>query len=233
MRSWMARRQWIAPLHFDGEAGGDAGTGAADAAAGGGSGAAASGSGATGSGEGQGEQAQPGPVPYARFAQINEENRRLKAEQEERRQAELKAKGEHETLAKEEGAKREAAEARALRIGRRAAFVAAAVGTVVDVEAAATLAISGGMLDTLELDDEGVVTKGDPAKIVDALIAKHAFLKAEEKSRRTGAPLGGAGTNPVDPDKMTSQEQLRAGVDREIAQLPDHRRGVAGAGTGR
>lgn len=204
-----------------GDAGSTSGTASGGAAAAGSSAAPGTGDVSTGSGDGQ-----PGPVPYARFQEVNAELQRRKTADADRERKDLEAKGEHEKLARTEREGREIAEAKALRIGRRAAFVSAAAGKVADVNAAATLAIADGMLEGIELDDDGNVTKGDTGKLIDKVLERYPFLKAAAANRATGAPLGGAGANPQDAEKMTPDERLRAGVAESMRALPAARQGV-------
>jgi len=163
--------------------------------------------------------AQPAPpnpspeqtVPYARFEEVARENRALKAAEEARQTEEEKRQGNFEKLSEKEKAAREAAEERALRFARRAGFVSQATGKVVDVDAAYTLAQAQGMLDEVEIDDEGNVK--DPPKIdgvITELLKRHEFLKVIASRKDFGDHKGGQSPSGGDRPK-TAIEMLQAG----------------------
>jgi hypothetical protein len=154
-------------------------------------------------------------IPRTRLDEVSEENRRLKKAEEDRVAAEAQRKGDFETLSKTEKEKREAAEAKALRIARRGTFIARAAGKVVDAEAAYVLALAAGLLDDIEVDDEGNAVK--PAKVdsaVEEIVKRNEFLKPTSgpNPRSFGEPKGGTEPNPgLDPSKMDARDMLREG----------------------
>lgn len=159
-------------------------------------------------------------VPYARFKEVNDELQARKRADEERETAEATKRGEHEKVAQAEKAKREEAEAKALRVARRAAFVAGASGKVSDIEAAYKLALADGDLDKVEVDDDGMPkdAKAVEQAITD-LTKRYEFLKVDSRSfggDRGGQQPGGGG--PSDP--KTAQDMLATGY----AAIGDPRR---------
>lgn len=152
-----------------------------------------------------------GWIPRERFDQVNSEYARLKKAEDDRVAKEAKERGDFEALHKQEQEKTAAAEAKAVRIARRGAFVARAAGKVSDADAAYKLAEADGMLSELEVDDDG---NADPKKvdaIVDKLIEKYEFLKGTGNTRTFGDPAGGNGGAPPDTSKMDARDMLRAG----------------------
>lgn len=143
---------------------------------------------------------------------MNSEYSRLKKAEEDRVEADAKKRGDFEALNAQEKAKTAAAEERAAKIARRAAFISKAVDKVADAEAAFKLALADGMLNDLEVDDDG--NAKDPKaieKVVDELVKRYEFLKSTGNSRSFGDPTGGNGGAPIDTSKMTGQDMLRAG----------------------
>lgn len=142
---------------------------------------------------------------------MNTELAALRKEKEDRERDELTAKGEHEKVAEQEKAKRLEAEAKALGIARRAAFIGAAAGKVSDAEAAYKLAVADGMLNDLDVDDDGNA-KDDkaPAKLVDEIVKKYEFLKPTG-SRSFGRENGGRdGGEPNLGPNATASDMLKA-----------------------
>lgn len=166
-------------------------------------------------------------IPRQRFDEVIEANRRYE-EAERKRQAdeaqkatdEAAKRGEFDTArqkleddVKAEKEKTKAESERATRIARRAAFISVASQKVADASAAYKLALADGMLDKLEVDDEG--EPNDP-KAVEAIVAelvkKYEFLKGGS-GRNFGTPTDGSpnGGQPVDRSKMSAQDMLTAG----------------------
>lgn len=241
MRRLIPAMLW--PLFFAGGTGGDAGA-AGGSGEGGGAGAGSGGTGgSTSSGDGgdkgkttsgSGGDSEP-MIPKSRFDEVNREYQRMKAAEERRIADDLKAKGEHEKLAEQERAGREKAQSAMKSLARRTAFVEAAAGRVSNVQTAVKLALVDGMLDELEVDDDGQITKGDASKIVEKMLAdeQYAFLKPDaQRSRKTGEATSGAGGNPIDMSKLTSEQKINLGLQQGIAQLPAHRQGEFGRSGG-
>lgn len=217
MRRRCDRSFGLGPLFFFEGTGGAPGGGAPDAGAAGGTagggtpppaqGTPPAGPPATGNGEDR-----SGYIPRDRFDQVNGELAALRKEKEERERADLEAKGEHQKLAEAEKAKREAAEARAVNIARRAAFVAAASGKVADPEAAYKLAAADGLLNDLDVDDDGNAKDAKrPGQIVDEIVKRYEFLKVKNSGGSFGDDRSGAGGAPQDVSKMTARDLLAAG----------------------
>ncbi len=169
-----------------------------------------------GGGAPAGEPDRSGFIPRERFDEVNRELQARRTADEKRERDEAEKKGEFEKLAAKEREAREAAETRATGIARRASFVAAASGKVNNVEAAYKLAAADGDLKDLDVDDEGVAK--DPKavdKIVDELVKRYDFLKADTKGTRSfGEPAGGNGSGTpagFDPSKASGRELLSAG----------------------
>lgn len=164
-----------------------------------------------------GEPDRSGWIPRDRFDEVNRELQARKKADEERERAEAEKKGEFEKVAAAEREKREAAEKRAIGIARRAAFIAAASGKVADPEAAYKLAAADGLLNDLDVDDEGNAKDAKAAPgIVESLIKKYEFLKPNGTSRSFGEPAGGNGSGPnFDPSKASARELLAAGYATE------------------
>lgn len=158
-----------------------------------------------------------GWIPRERFSEVNTELQRLRKAEEDRIAAEATKKGEFEKLHEAEKSKREAAEARATRIGQRAAFIAAASGKVADPEAAYKLAAADGLLSDLDVDDEGNAKDAKkPGAIVDEIVKRYEFLKATKNDGSFGGDrsgAGGAGNPGFDPNKASASELLRYGVE--------------------
>lgn len=197
------------PLCFDGDNGGapgDGGTPPADGGTGGGGGTPPA-------GNAGGQDDRSGWIPRQRFDEVNSRLQAYEREKQEREAEDLRKKGEHEQLANREKAAREAAEAKALRVARRASFIGAAAGKVADPEAAYKLAAADGLLDDLDVDDDGNAKDAKkPAGIVDELLKRYTFLKSDKSTRDFGEPRNGAsGSEPGDPSKMSAQELLRSG----------------------
>lgn len=152
-----------------------------------------------------------GWIPRDRFDSVNSEYQKLKTAEEARQAKEAKDRGDFETLHKQEQEKTAAAEAKAVRIARRGAFVARAAGKVADADAAFKLADADGMLSDLEVDDEGNADPKKVDKIVDTLVEKYEFLKGTGNTRSFGDPAGGNGGTPPDTSKMDARDMLRAG----------------------
>jgi hypothetical protein len=154
-------------------------------------------------------------IPRARFDEVNNKLGELTKADEDRQRADAEKKGEFQKLAETEKAKREQAETRALSIARRASFIGVAAGKVADPEAAFKLASADGMLDDLDVNDDG--SPKDPKaveKIVTDLVARYAFLKADKSTRSFGDDRSGAGapgTPGFDPSKASGRELLSAG----------------------
>lgn len=208
MRRRCDRHYGLGPLFFDGEAGAPpAATGEA-----GGSGAPA-------------PAAPPAPpalpaadnregfIPRERFDEVNGELQKLRQAEEERQRKDLEQKGEHQKLAEQEKARREAAEARAVGIARRAAFIAAAAGKVADPEAAYKLANADGLLNDLDVDDDGNAKDSKaPEKLVDEVVKRYEFLKAQNGTGRGyGGDRSGAGGAPELPPNATARDMISAG----------------------
>jgi hypothetical protein len=156
-----------------------------------------------------GEPDRSGWIPRDRFDQVNAEREALRKEKESREQADLTAKGEHEKVAANEKAKREEAEARALKVARRAAFIAKGSGAFSDVEAAYKLAAMDGDLDKIEVTDDG---EPKDAKAVEAIVTdlgkRYEFLKIDKRS--FGGPSDGQRAQNGGHDPKTADEMLRA-----------------------
>jgi hypothetical protein len=212
------------PVYFypegEGAAGGDAGAGT-----GGGGGTPpppAAGNGAAGApapaaGTQQPPSAGDQAVPYARFKEVNDELQARRKADEEREAEEAKKKGEYEKLAESEKTKRETAELRALRAERRLAFVTAAGSKVSDVNAAYKLAAADGILDSIDLDDDGNVKDPDAVgKAIDGLVKTYAFLKpgAPTTGRDFGQPAGDALPPGTDVSKLSPMEKMRIGIQQ-------------------
>lgn len=154
-------------------------------------------------------------IPRERFEQERQKAETLAREKADRETADLAKKGEHEKLYEGEKAKREAAEARAMFIARRAAFIGKASGKVADPEAAYKLAAADGLLD-FEVDDDG--NAKDPKKVDEAIaeiVKRYEFLKPTGTSQNFGDPRGGTPPGaPMDPSKMTGRDMLRAGFEQ-------------------
>jgi hypothetical protein len=144
---------------------------------------------------------------------VNTELATLRKEKEDREAKELVDKGEHQKLAETEKAKREAAEARATNIARRAAFIGAAAGKVTDAEAAYKLAQADGLLNDLDVDDDGnAKDPKKPAAIVEDVLKAYEFLKLKNGTGRGyGEPAGGNGAGSPDRSKMTGLDMLQTG----------------------
>ncbi len=157
-------------------------------------------------------------IPRGRFDEVNTELARLRKADEERAAAEATKNGEFQKLHDAEKAKREAAELRAVNIGRRAAFIAAASGKVQDPEAAYKLAAADGLLSDLEVDDDGNAKDAKkPGSIVDEVVKRYEFLKATEKNDRSfggdRSGAGGQGNAGFDPGKASARDMLRVGYE--------------------
>lgn len=153
-------------------------------------------------------------VPYARFSEVNSELQKLRQAEEARQAKELADKGQHEQLANAEKVKREAAEQRAERIARRAVFISKASGKVTDADAAAKLAMADGLLDKIEVDDDGnAKDPGAVDKIVTDLVKTYEFLKPGTGRTDFGAPAGGNGPSNGQPEPKTAREMLSRGYE--------------------
>lgn len=227
MRRRCDRTFGLGPLFFfegegAGASGGSAGSGDAGAGAGAGAGTGAppAGNGGTGNGAGAppaGGEDRSNWIPRDRFDAVNTEREQLRREKEEREKADLEAKGEHQKLAEQEKAKREAAEARAVSIARRASFIGAAAGKVADPEAAYKLALADGLLNDLDVDDDGNAKDPKrPGAIVDDVVKRYEFLKPKNGDRSYGGDRSGAGSGPEigDPSKLSARELLSAGYSQ-------------------
>lgn len=166
-------------------------------------------------------------IPRQRFDEVNGELQKFR-DAEARRQTDEAAKaGDFDTARQKLEAERDAEKARvkaeqdrSTRIARRSAFVAAASGSVSNVEAAYKLAAADGVLDAIDVDDEGEPKDAKAVeKIVTDLVKKYEFLKGG--SRSFGQPSDGNGGSapPPDTSKMTAREMMAAGY----AQLGDPR----------
>lgn len=153
---------------------------------------------------------------------MNSEYARLKKAEEDRQAEEAKKRGDFEALDKAQKAKIAEAEARAVRIARRAAFISAASGKVADPMAAFVLADGYGMLNDLDVDDDGNAKDPKAAeKIVDELLKRHEFLKGDPKRRSFDGPTDGAGAPAGgDPSKMTAKDMLSAGYSQRSTGTP-------------
>ena len=222
-----------------GEGGGDAGGGSGDdggQGAGAGAGAGAGGgSGSSGkpAGDGKSSSDEGGiSIPKARFDEVNSELQRMKKAEEARQKKELADKGEHEQLAATEKSAREKAERVLRRTAIEAAFVKAAAGKVADIDAAMKLSDLSTIDVEISGDDEDAtaVVKGDVAKVVEATLKAYPFLKpgASTTGGGMGGPVGGAGGNPPDMSKLTSDQKIALGLEQEIGKLPPQRQGVFG-----
>jgi hypothetical protein len=214
------RRCFMAP-EGEGGSGAAAGNGGDTGNAGGsGSSGGQPSSGGAGSGQGgaagNGGDGEPGPIPYVRFKEVNDELARRRAADEKRERDELTAKGEHEKVATQEREKREAAEARAVTIARRAAFMGKAAGKVADPEAAVKLAQADGLLG-FDVDDDGAPKD---AKAVDAAVdeitKRYPFLKAQGAATRDfGNGHGATGGAPaVDIEKLSPVQKMELGISQ-------------------
>lgn len=151
-------------------------------------------------------------IPRARFDEVNTRLQALEAAEAKKTEDEAKKRGDFETIDKQQKEKIAAAEAKAERIARRAAFISKAAGKVNDAEAAYKLAEADGMLSTLKVDEDGNADPKEVEKIVDDLVKKYEFLKAASKSRNFGDPAdGNGGGPPIDPSKMNATDMLRSG----------------------
>lgn len=158
-------------------------------------------------------------VPKARFDEVLNERNALQREKQEREADEAKRRGDWQKAHDTEKEKRETAEARAERIGRRAAFVGGASGKVADVEAAYKLAAADGLLDAVEIDDDG--NAKDPKAvetIVASLTKKYEFLKPGT-GRGFGGDHGDGGQAPESTEGMSGLELMRAGIQRGEGRL--------------
>jgi len=167
---------------------------------------------ATGAPAGNGED-RSNWIPRDRFDAVNGELAAIKKAEADRAEADLKAKGDHEKIAESEKAKREAAEARATNIARRAAFIGAAAGKTADPEAAYKLAVADGLIADLDVDDDGNAKDPKAAeKIVEEVTKRYEFLKPTKADKSFGGDKSGAGGGPeLDPSKMSARDMLSAG----------------------
>ena len=168
-----------------------------------------------------------GWIPRQRFDEIIERNRQYEEAERKRQEAEAQKatddaakRGEFDTArqkleddVKAEKEKTKAESERATRIARRAAFISVASQKVADASAAYKLALADGMLDKLEVDDEG--EPNDPKAVeavVTELVKKYEFLKGGS-GRNFGTPTDGSpnGDRQVDRSKMSAQDMLTAG----------------------
>lgn len=152
-----------------------------------------------------------GWIPRERFDQVNSELVARKAADQAKADEEARKRGDFEALDKSNKEKIAAAEDRATRVARRAAFIARAAGKVADADAAFKLALADGMLNDLKVDDEGDADTKVVDKIVDELVKKYEFLKGKSNDRSFGGDTSGNGGAPVDVSKMSGQDMLRAG----------------------
>lgn len=171
-------------------------------------------------------------IPKARLDEVLRENKRLKDAEDKRQRDALQAQGQHEELARKEKDRGDELAESNKALGRRLAFVEAATGRVSNVQLAAKLAAVDGLLADVEVDENGAVTKGDVGKIIDTMLGseEYAFLKPGTPTTgpRTGDPVGGAGSNPVDVTKLSSEEKVNRGLEQAISGLPAHRQGLLG-----
>lgn len=231
------------PLYFEGNGAPGAGAGAGDAGSGA-AGSGGSGSSSGGSTSSSGDDAGKGKagssddaggvmIPKARFDEVNGELQRLRKAEEKRVADDLRAKGEHAALADVEKAGREKAERALKRTALESAFVKAAAGKVVDIDAAYRLADFAGI--EVEIQGEGddsraTLKGGDVGKIVEDLVKRYPFLApgARTTGGGMGGPVNGAGNNPPDISKLSTDEKLRVGLEQEIAKLTPQRQGLLG-----
>lgn len=154
-----------------------------------------------------------GWIPRQRFDEVNSRLQALEAAEAKKQEDEAKKRGDFEKIDAAQKQKIADAEARAVRIARRAAFIAKASGKVADPEAAFKLALADGDLEALDVDDDG--NAKDPKaveKIIDELTKRYEFLKADGKRRDFGQPAGGnGGGQPLDTSKMGARDMLQAG----------------------
>lgn len=156
-------------------------------------------------------------IPRSRFDEVNTEFQRLKQAEEARQADEAKKRGDFEALDRANKEKLAAAETRAVTIARRAAFIGTAAGKVTDPSAAYKLAAADGLLNDLDVTDDGDPKDAKAVeKLVEDLVKAYPFLKATDKSRSFGDDRSGAGggTAPgFDPSKAGARDLLRAGYE--------------------
>lgn len=199
-----------------------AGTGAAGEQTPSGAGAApapaAAATAAQGTAQGNGSGQQPGAgeqtVPYARFKQIIDERDALAKAAKERDDATAKEQGKWQELATKREQERDSLASRFVASAKRSAFVSAIAPQVADAKAAYILARDSGLLDSIEVDDDG---EPKDAKAVEAAvkqtIERFKFLKVD--SRSFGQERGGVGGSPApNTDKMGARELMALGYGR-------------------
>lgn len=205
----------VGPLFFG--AGGDAGAAGGDTGdQGGGSGGATGGQTTTT----QTTQRTEPMIPKSRLDEVLSELRTLKAAEEERERKSLESKGEHEKIAAREKERADRAIAQLKETRLQAAFVMAATGKVNDVEAAWRLAD----LEGVSVSDDGKVS-GDIEKVVTKTVERYPLLKGQT-TLRTDDSASGAGGNPPDVSKLTTEQKIERGLEQAIAQLPPQKQGL-------
>jgi hypothetical protein len=155
-----------------------------------------------------------GFIPRQRFDEVNSELQAFRKAEADRQAEQAKKAGDFEKVEASLRSRAEQAEARALTVARRAAFVAASSSKVTNPEAAYKLALADGDLADLDVDDDG--NAKDPKaveKIVDEVTKRYEFLKIDDKKTRSfGDDRSGAGgAAPTDLSKMGSRDLLSAG----------------------
>jgi hypothetical protein len=158
-------------------------------------------------------------IPKARFDEVNREYQRILKAQEEKDRKDAEAKGEFEKLAasERERAEKEAkraseTEAKALAFARRAGFVSAASGKVADPQAAYKLAVADGLLEGLEVTDDGDVDADKVTKIVEKLVEAYPFLAGQTRNPFGGPSGGNQPSPPIDPSKLSPRQKIGMGL---------------------
>ena len=155
-------------------------------------------------------------VPLDRFKEVNGRLKALEAEKASIAEDAAKEQGKWKELAEKHEASAKAAESRAAAAARRTAFVMAASGKVIDLDAAWKLASTDKLLPDAEPDDEGYV---DPALLSDAvtkLLEKYPFLTPGTNPRTFGGDRSGIPPGPtLDPAKLSSKEKIRVGFEQK------------------
>lgn len=167
------------------------------------------------------EPVADGPmIPKTRFDEVNTAYQKLVKAQEEAARKDAEAKGEFEKLAAAEREKAdkektraEAAEGRATMFARRAGFVSVASGKVADPQAAYKLAVADGMLDAIEVTDEGDTDPEKLGKVVEKLVEKYPFLVGGQRPQAFGGTANGNTPAPaLNPASMSSKSKILAGL---------------------
>jgi len=160
---------------------------------------------------GQPEPSGEQTVPYSRFKEVVDQNNALTKAQKDRDDATAKEQGKWQELATKREQERDALAARFVTTAKRSAFVSAIAAQVADAQAAYILARDSGLLDAIEVDDDGNPKDAKAvAEAVKQTIERYKFLKVD--SRTFGQDRGGVGGSPTpNTDKLSARELMAAG----------------------